>query len=85
MQEILWESEVNPKTKMVDLDDEDYMQVYSAIKKVVPAVIESGGKDTEKDLYGNFGGYRHMLVKMRLERLVNAVMVRLRKNLILVE
>jgi len=58
LHEILWEAEVNPKTKMVSLKEEDFIRIYNSIKKVFPAVIAGGGKDTDKDLYGNFGKYK---------------------------
>ena len=57
LHEILWEARVNPKTKMVFLTENDFISVYHAIKKVFAAVIERGGKDTDKDIYGNFGQY----------------------------
>jgi formamidopyrimidine-DNA glycosylase len=57
LHEILWEAEVNPKSKMAALSDKDFTRMYDAIKKVFPAVIAAGGRDTEKDLYGNYGGY----------------------------
>lgn len=57
LHEILWEAKLNPKTKMKTLKEEDFIHMYQAIKKVFPDVIAKGGKDTEKDLYGNFGGY----------------------------
>ncbi|MDF2800997.1 MAG: glycosylase/AP lyase, DNA-binding [Anaerocolumna sp.] len=57
LHEILWEAGINPKTKMKALGDEDFLQMYHAIKKVLPAVISNRGKDTDKDLHGNLGGY----------------------------
>lgn len=57
LHEILWEAQVNPKSVMALLGQEEYKRLYAAMKKVLPAVIEAGGRDTEKDIYGNFGGY----------------------------
>lgn len=57
LHEILWEAKVNPKSKMVSLSEQDYVNIYLAIKKVFPAVIAAGGLDTQKDLFGHFGGY----------------------------
>jgi len=57
LHEILWEAEINPKTKMTSLNESDFVRIYNSIKKVFPAVIAGGGKDTDKDLYGNLGGY----------------------------
>ncbi len=57
LHEILWEAEVNPKSKMASLQEADFIRIYYAIKKVFPAVIAAGGLDTQKDIYGNLGGY----------------------------
>lgn len=57
LHEILWEAGINPKAKIKGFNQEDFMQMYRAIKKVLPAVIASRGKDTETDLYGNKGDY----------------------------
>ena len=66
LHEILWESEVNPKTKMASLSEPDFVKIYNSIKKVFPAVIAAGGKDTDKDLYGQFGRYETHVSKKTL-------------------
>ena len=57
LHEILWEARVNPKSVMAALGREENKRLYAAIKKVFPAVIAAGGRDTERDIFGNFGGY----------------------------
>lgn len=57
LHEILWEAQVHPKTLIINLQEEDYIRIYDSIKKVFSAVISGGGKDTDKDLYGNYGTY----------------------------
>lgn len=57
LHEILWEAEVNPKSKMAALIEKDFNNMYHAIKKVFPAIITAGGLDTQKDMYGNYGDY----------------------------
>jgi len=57
LHEILWEARVNPKSVMAALGPDEYKRMYEAIKKVFPAVIKAGGLDTQKDIFGNFGGY----------------------------
>ncbi len=58
LHEILWESKVNPKSKMVVLSENDYINMYHAIKKVFPEVIKADGLDTQKDLFGNMGRFK---------------------------
>lgn len=57
LHEILWKAKVNPKSVMAKLGEDEYKRLYHSIKEVFPAVITGGGKDTDKDLFGNFGGY----------------------------
>ncbi len=57
LHEILWEAQINPKSVMSALGQDEYKRLYSAIKKVFPTVIAAGGLDTQKDIYGNFGSY----------------------------
>jgi len=57
LHEILWEAQVNPKSIMATLGQDEYKRLYAAIKKVFPAVIAAGGRDTERDIFGNFGSY----------------------------
>jgi len=57
LHEILWEARVNPKSVMAAIGEAEYRRLYAAIKKIFPAVIDAGGRDTEKDLFGNPGGY----------------------------
>ncbi|WP_310604429.1 hypothetical protein [Anaerosporobacter sp.] len=66
LHEILWEAKVNPKSKMKILNESDFINMYNAIKKVFPAVIQSGGLDTQKDLFGYFGGYITQVSKKTL-------------------
>jgi len=66
LHEILWEAEVSPKTKMVSLGEPDFVRIFNSIKKIYPAVITAGGKDTDKDLYGQFGGYETRVSKKTL-------------------
>ena len=57
LHEILWGARVHPKSVMAALSREDCKRLYAAIKTVFSAVIAAGGLDTQKDLFGNMGGY----------------------------
>lgn len=37
--------------------------MFQAVRQVLSAITEQGGRDTERDLYGRFGGYRTILSK----------------------
>ena len=54
LQDILWRAGVHPKRKM---DTVDLQGLYGAVTSVLSDMTASGGRDTEKDLFGNPGGY----------------------------
>jgi len=58
LHEILWEAQVHPKSIAASLSAEEHKRIYAAIRTVFPAVVQAGGRDVDKDLYGNPGGYQ---------------------------
>ena len=63
LQDILLNAGINPKKKMNTLSDEQRRGVFDSVKSTLAEMTESGGRDTEKDLFGNQGGYRTKLSK----------------------
>lgn len=63
LQDILFTCGVHPKQKMRELSEEEYRGMFDAVKKVLLEMTEKGGRDTEKDLFGNPGGYMTILSK----------------------
>jgi formamidopyrimidine-DNA glycosylase len=63
LQDILYLSGFHPKRKMNTLSEEDLRNLYRSIKSVLYEMTEKGGRDTEKDLFGNPGGYMTYLSK----------------------
>lgn len=62
-QDILWKAGMHPKRKINTLSATDKELLLSAIKTVLGQMAKLGGRDTEKDLFGNNGGYRTMMSK----------------------
>ena len=58
LQDILFRAGMNPRKKLEDWSDRDGDKVFHAIKDVMADMTEQGGRDTEKNLLGNAGGYR---------------------------
>lgn len=52
---------VNPQTKLSALASGDFDALYKNIKQVLAVMVQQGGRNTEKDLYGNPGGYETIL------------------------
>lgn len=61
LQDILFNARVHPKTKLSALTKEDYDRLFTSLKETLAAMTEQGGRDTEKDFYGNPGGYHSIL------------------------
>jgi len=61
LQDILWNARVNPRKKLEALDNKEFTKLFKCVKSTLLAMREQGGRDTEKDLYGNKGGYKTIL------------------------
>ncbi|ADL53778.1 formamidopyrimidine-DNA glycosylase [Clostridium cellulovorans] len=63
LQDILWQSKLHPKRKINSLATGDKELLFINIKKVLLEMVELNGRDTEKDLFGNNGGYKTRMSK----------------------
>ena len=63
VQDILLNSQLHPKRKMNTLDDGQKEVLFTSIKNTLSDMVSGGGRDTEKDLFGNPGGYQTKLSK----------------------
>lgn len=61
VQDILFSAALHPKRKMNTLTELELKDLYEATKMVLQCMVEKGGRDTEKDLYGQAGGYSTIL------------------------
>lgn len=57
LQDILFEAGIHPKRKLETLSEEDRRHLFDSVVKVLHTMQEQGGRDTEKDIYGNWGRY----------------------------
>lgn len=67
LQDILFNARIHPKRKINTLTDLQYEALYTAVKDTLAQMTAAGGRDTEKDLFGNAGGYKTILSKNTLE------------------
>ena len=66
LQDILFNAKIHPKRKLNTLLDNDYEHLYNSIKKTLSNMVDFGGRDTEKYIFGNNGGYITKLSKNTL-------------------
>jgi formamidopyrimidine-DNA glycosylase len=61
LQDILFKAGLNPQTKLFSLREGDMLSIFNSVKETLQAMRAGGGRDTEKDLFGQAGGYRTLL------------------------
>lgn len=63
LQDILWQAQIHPKTKIKTLTGDQREVLYHKVKTVITEITVRGGRDTEKDLFGIYGGYTTIMSK----------------------
>ena len=66
LKDILFNAEFHPRKKVVSLEENNKNGLFVALKDTLLKMLELGGRDTEKDIYGNSGGYSPILSKNTL-------------------
>jgi len=61
LQDILWNARIHPKRKLEALGGGEKAAMYESVKSTLLAMMKQGGRDTERDLFGNSGGYKTAL------------------------
>ena len=64
LQDILFNASINPKRKLETLSQDDYITIYHSVKNTINQMIQQGGRDVEKDIYGKPGGYKTILSRL---------------------
>ena len=57
LQDILFNAKIHPRRKLATLSDTEKQAMYVSITETLSSMTASGGRDTEKDLFGVNGGY----------------------------
>ena len=61
LQDILFNAGIHPKRKKSSLTDSEKDKLFQSIRQTLKNMTDLGGRDTEKDLYGNNGQYKTIL------------------------
>lgn len=61
LHDILFNSSINPRRKIASLTAAERVTLFGNIKSTLRAMIDGGGRDTERDLYGMKGGYKTLM------------------------
>lgn len=57
LQDILYNARVHHKQKINTLSEKQKTDIFNSIKKTLKEMIDKNGRNTEKDLFSNTGGY----------------------------
>lgn len=57
LQDILYNARLHPKRKLASLTAEEKEALLKSLKETLQKMAAEGGRDIEKDIYGNPGGY----------------------------
>jgi len=61
LQDILWRAGIHPKRKLKTLSQGEWENLFHCVKETLAEMTAKGGRSTEKDLYGQPGGYASVL------------------------
>ena len=61
LQDILFHAGIHPKRKMGTISPRELGGLFSSVKSTLQTMVEDGGRDTEKDLFDEPGGYETIL------------------------
>ena len=61
LQDILYRAGLHPKRLMVELSGAERQKLYQALRQTLLEMVELGGRDSERDLYNQFGSYQRIL------------------------
>jgi formamidopyrimidine-DNA glycosylase len=68
LQDILYNSGIHPKKKVTTFTEEEKEQLFYSIKTTIKEMVDKGGRDTEKDLFGCPGSYKTILSKNTVDK-----------------
>lgn len=68
LQDILYNAGIHPKKKVKTFTEKDKGALYNSLKATLAEMNFQGGRDTERDLFGCFGGYKTKLSKNTVDK-----------------
>jgi len=67
LQDILFNAGIAPRRKLDTLEQGDLENLFHCVKDTIARMTDEGGRDVEKDIFGNPGGYKTVLSRLTYE------------------
>ncbi|MCL1919110.1 MAG: endonuclease VIII [Peptococcaceae bacterium] len=67
LQDILLNAKLHPKKKINTLSNQQQRALFHSIKSTLAAMVDGGGRDTERDVFGNPGSYKTKLSRKTVQ------------------
>jgi len=61
LQDILYRAQLHPRHRVCDLSEDDVARLHAALRETMALAVDQGGRDTERDLHGQPGGYTPLM------------------------
>ena len=61
LQDILFRAKLHPRRKVVSIDQDEQRALFDALQETLARIIDLGGRWSERDLFGNRGGYVRLM------------------------
>jgi formamidopyrimidine-DNA glycosylase len=68
LQDILFRAKIHPRRRVVTISEDERRRLYEAIGTTLKRAVELNGRDSERDLYNNTGGYTRILDSTMVNR-----------------
>lgn len=61
LQDILFRAKLHPRRKVVDIAEDERRAFYDVVRETLGRMVELGGRNTDRNLYNDPGGYEQIL------------------------
>jgi formamidopyrimidine-DNA glycosylase len=67
LQDVLWHARLHPRRTIGSLSDDERSALFASVTGTLAEMAAKGGRDTERDLFGEPGGYPTVMSRLALE------------------
>ena len=68
LQDILYRAQIHPRQRVCDLTAEETDRLHGALRETMELAVAQGGRDSERDLHGQPGGYRPLMDRRAVDQ-----------------